>query len=96
MGRTEVKGSPFCVLEGGRPDGCIKDNIWGTYLHGLFDSGELAQKLAALLCGRKGLSVEAAEAISHAAYQQTQLDLLADGVRQALDMEKIYRIMEGS
>ena len=74
----------------------IKDNIWGTYLHGLFDSGELAQKLAALLCGRKGLSVEAAEAVSHAAYQQTQLDLLADGVRQALDMEKIYRIMEGS
>ena len=57
---------------------------------------ELAQKLAALLCGRKGLSVEAAEAVSHAAYQQTQLDLLADGVRQALDMEKIYRIMEGS
>ena len=96
MGRTEVKGEPFCVLENGQPDGCARDNVWGTYLHGLFDSGELAQKLAALLCARKGLAVETAQAVSHAAYQQAQLDLLADGVRQALDMDKIYRIMEGS
>ena len=45
---------------------------------------------------RSGLAVETAQAVSHTAYQQTQLDLLADGVRRALDMEKIYRIMEGS
>lgn len=96
MGRTEVKGDPFCVLDGGRPDGCARGSVWGTYLHGLFDSGELVQKLAALLCARKGLQMETAVAVSHASYQQTQLDLLADGVRQALDMEKIYRIMEGS
>ena len=70
--------------------------MWGTYLQGLFDSGELVQKLAALLCGRKGLQVETAQAVSHAAYQQAQLDLLAEVVRQALDMEKIYRIMEES
>ena len=34
--------------------------------------------------------------MSHAAYQQTQLDLLAAGVREALDMEQIYRVMEDS
>lgn len=96
MGRTEVKGSPFCVLDSGQPDGCARDGVWGTYLHGLFDSGELVQKLAALLCERKGLTLETARAVSHAAYQQTQLDLLADGVRQALDMEQIYRVMEES
>ena len=70
--------------------------MWGTYLHGLFDSGELTQKLAALLCGRKGLEPDTAQAVSHAAYQQTQLDLLARRVREALDMEQIYRVMEGS
>jgi len=96
MGRTEVKGDPFCVLEDGRKDGCAGDGVWGTYLHGLFDTGELVQKLAALLCKRKGLRVETAQAVSHAAYQQTQLDLLAEGVRQALDMDQIYRVMEGS
>ena len=67
--------------------------MWGTYLHGLFDSGELTRKLAELLCGRKGLRVENARAVSHAAYQQGQLDLLADGVRQALDLRKIYEVM---
>lgn len=96
MGRTEVRGEPFCVLDNGRHDGCAQGSVWGTYLHGLFDSGELVHKLAAVLCERKGLRVETAKAVSHAAYQQAQLDLLADGVRQALDMEKIYRMMEGS
>ena len=42
------------------------------------------------------LEPDAAQAVSHAAYQQTQLDLLARGVREALDMEQIYRVMEGS
>ena len=96
MGRTEVRGEPFCVLDNGRHDGCAQGSVWGTYLHGLFDSGELVHKLAAVLCERKGLRVDTARAVSHTAYQQAQLDLLADGVRQALDMEKIYRAMEGS
>ena len=96
MGRTQVRGEPFCLLENGTRDGCARGNVWGTYLHGLFDSGELTQKLAALLCGRKGLAVEEAKAVSHAAYQQAQLDLLAQGVRKALDMEEIYRVMEES
>lgn len=93
MGDTQVRGEPFCVLENGRYDGCVQGHVWGTYLHGLFDSGELTQKLAALLCARKGLQAEAAQAVSHSDYQQTQFDLLADGVRQALDMGEIYRIM---
>ena len=93
MGRTQVRGEPFCRLEDGREDGCARDNVWGTYLHGLFDSGELTQKLAALLCQRRGLPVERARAVSHAAYQQTQFDLLADGVRQALDVRELYGMM---
>ncbi len=93
MGSTQVRGEPFCRLEDGREDGCVRGSVWGTYLHGLFDSGELTQKLAELLCRRKGLRAESAQAVSHAAYQQGQLDLLADGVRQALDMREIYRIM---
>ena len=93
MGRTEVQGEPFCVLEGGQPEGCVQGNVWGTYLHGLFDSGELVQRLAQFLCERKGLRPEAAEAVSHAAYQQKQFDLLAAGVRQALDLRVLYQIM---
>ncbi len=95
MGRTEVSGLPFCVLADGRRDGCAQGCVWGTYLHGLFDSGQLTERLAALLCARKGLRPEAAAAVSHAVYQQQQFDLLSEGVRQALDMGEIYRMMEG-
>ena len=94
MGRTAVSGEPFCALADGRPDGCAQGNVWGTYLHGLFDSGQLTDKLAALLCARRGLAPETAAAVPHAVYQQQQFDLLADGVRRALDMREIYRIME--
>jgi adenosylcobyric acid synthase len=94
MGRTQVHGAPFCRLEDGQEDGCCRDNVWGTYLHGLFDSGELTQALAAFLCQRRGLRPETARPLSHAAYQRQQLDLLADGVRQALDMDAVYRAME--
>ena len=45
---------PFCTLADGTPEGCVQDNVFGTYLHGLFDTGELTEKLVALLCLAQG------------------------------------------
>ena len=42
-GRTEVRGSAFCILADGTPEGCVQDGVFGTYLHGLFDTGELTE-----------------------------------------------------
>ncbi len=92
-GRTTVEGAPFCTLADGTPDGCVQGNVFGTYLHGLFDSGELTEKLAALLCRRKGLAPETAAPLTMQAYREQQFDLLADGVRRALDMSAIYAAM---
>ena len=92
-GRTTVGGAPFCMLEDGTPDGCVQGSVFGTYLHGLFDSGELTEKLAALLCRRKGLAPETAAPLTMQAYREQQFDLLADGVRRALDMPAIYAAM---
>ena len=92
-GRTTVEGAPFCTLEDGTPDGCVQGSVFGTYLHGLFDSGELTEKLAALLCRRKGLAPETVAPLTMQAYREQQFDLLADGVRRALDMPAIYAAM---
>ena len=94
-GKTTVRGDAFCILENGQPDGCVSGNVFGTYLHGLFDTGSLTQKLAEYLCKRKGISCEQAAPVSHAEYQEQQFDLLADGIRHALDMKAIYALMEG-
>ncbi len=95
MGTTEVRGEAFCRLEDGRSDGCRAGNVCGTYLHGLFDSGEVTERLAAQLCAKKGVAVEIPPAEDRRAYRERQYHLLADGVRAALDMDAVYRIMEG-
>ena len=92
-GRTTVNGEPFCRLADGTPEGCVCKNVFGTYLHGLFDSGELTQELVKLLCARKGISPRETRPTSMAEYRQAQFDLLADGVRGALDMGAVYRAM---
>lgn len=93
MGKTTVRGEPFSRLENGETDGCINGNICGTYLHGLFDSGELTEKLASWLCGRKGIECAQYTPISHREYQEKQFALLAQDVRQALPMPEVYKIM---
>ena len=97
MGRTETDGGePFCRLEDGRTDGCAAGSVYGTYLHGLFDTGEATARLADALCRRKGIRPAGPEAVplSHAAFQEREFDRLAAAVRGALDMEAIYRMME--
>lgn len=96
MGDTGTQEVPFCILEDGRADGCRRGTVFGTYLHGLFDTGELTVKLAAWLCERKGISPGDAAPLSHRAYQETQYDRLAEGVRQSVNLPEIYRILEES
>lgn len=92
-GRTEVEGEALCTLADGRADGCVSGNVFGTYLHGLFDTGELTEKLTAWLCGRRGIDPAQAALVPMEEYRQQQLDKLADGVRAALDMGAVYRAM---
>lgn len=92
-GKTTVHGKEFCKLENGQSDGCVHKNVFGTYLHGLFDTGHLTQKLAEYLCQRKGISCEQMRPISHKEYQEQQFDLLAQGMRNALDMQAIYALL---
>ena len=94
MGTTEVRGEPFCQLEDGREDGCRSGNVFGTYLHGLFDSGQLTEKLADWLCGRKGIQAAHAAPESWHQHKERQYDILAEGLRKALDMAAIRRILE--
>ena len=92
-GRTEVRGKAFCTLADGTPEGCVQGSVFGTYLHGLFDTGELAEKLTVFLCRAKGIDPAGASLIPMEQYRQQQFDLLADGVRAALDMDAVYAAM---
>ena len=71
----------------------MQDRVFGTYLHGLFDTGELTEKLVAALCARKGIAPDTAALMPMEQYRQQQFDLLAEGVRKALDMDAVYAAM---
>ncbi len=94
MGVTRGEAPPFCRLEDGTADGAAVDNVYGTYLHGLFDSGELTARLASFLAERKGIEVPRVVPENRAAYRQRQYELLADAVEESLDMKAIRRAME--
>ena len=82
---------------GGKPEGAACGNVFGTYLHGLFDEPGVALALARSLARMRGLPesvVGAAGAASAADHRAREFDRLADVVRGALDMEYVYRIIE--
>ena len=76
-------------------DGCQAENAYGTYLHGVFDAAGVAAALAQALAARKGVTLADAAAYDDKRYKEEQYDRLADTVRQSLDMNLIYRILEG-
>ena len=55
---------------------------------------EAVDRLADWLCARRGIRKESAAAEPRRTYTERQYDLLAAGVRKALDMDAIYRMME--
>ena len=75
-------------------DGLAAGNVWGCYVHGLFDKAGAAAALVNCLLKARGLDRSAAS-VDWQAYAQLQYDKLADGLRASLDMERIYRILDG-
>ncbi len=69
-------------------------NVYGTYIHGIFDTPEVADGVLRALCLRRGVDFAALGAFDASAYKERQYDLLADGVRGSLDMDLIYQILE--
>ena len=95
MGKTErFGGHPFGRFADGREEGCVSGSVFGTYLHGLFDTGNLVDSLAGYLAGRKGLDLSDVHSESHFDYEERQIDLLSDEVRASLDLDAVMRAMD--
>ncbi len=67
-------------------------NIYGTYIHGIFDEDGVADVIISALYKAKGLTYENKK-ISRREFKESQYDKLADMIRNHMDMEYIYKIM---
>ena len=93
MGKTTVNEPSFAVKDNSTFDGAYHDNVAGTYLHGIFDSQSVSEKLINALFRKKGI-VGCVHATDRKIYKENQYNLLADTIRKHLDMKQIYRIIE--
>ena len=73
--------------------GNYRGNIAGCYVHGIFDSASVSGALVQALYHAKGLQFHG-EMLDRRSHREVQLNLLADTVRQNLDIAQIYQIME--
>ena len=76
-------------------DGSCRGNVYGTYLHGIFDTVETSWRLVHILAERRGLSLPDAPLPSFAQSKEAQYDALASCLRVHLDMEKVYALVGG-
>lgn len=68
--------------------------VYGSYVHGIFDTPGIADTIVEALLAKKGLKTEDLQTISFEQYKQEQYDLLAEQVRKNMDVGKIYEILK--
>lgn len=91
MGVTEVFGKHFCENESGCL-GSYSGNVCGCYIHGIFDSEQVSEKIIRKLFEQKNMCYRGT-GVSRKEYKESQYELLASEVRKCLDMDMIYNIM---
>ena len=75
-------------------DGVQSGSVYGCYIHGIFDSPEVSGGFVKALLRKKGYDPERVKAVNWKTYKEEQYDRLADILRESLDMEAIYQIIE--
>ena len=73
-------------------DGMQSGNVYGCYIHGLFDHAQAAEGFVRALLKQKGYDPEDVKLPDWKDYREEQYDKLADMIRASLDMEAVYRI----
>lgn len=77
-------------------DGACINNIYGTYVHGVFDQEKVAEIIVKSLGKAKGIDVSSITTMDYHAYKETQYDLLASSLREHMDLKAIYKIIHES
>lgn len=79
-----VSGEKSAVISNG--------NVYGTYVHGIFD--KCAADVVKCICALRGIKFENIKSVDIDALREREIDSLAALVRESLDMEMIYKILD--
>ena len=100
---AEFEGYEIHMGESCLPDGTqvasevVQDgNVYGSYVHGIFDTQECSKALVSALMAAKGLDATAVQGLDMHAYKEREYDKLEAMIREHMDMELVYKILEGN
>ena len=86
MGKTAQQGGEQVFCSG-------EKDVYGTYVHGIFDKGETASALISALAAKKNVRMENNVCEDYAGFKNRQYDKLADIMSEYLNMEEIYGML---
>jgi len=85
-------GNESSVTEDDHIVAVVKDNIFGTYLHGIFDNEKVTRTILNRIRDKKGME-QLGEGITFDEYREREFDKLEKVVRENIDIKKIYEIL---
>ncbi|WP_302163272.1 cobyric acid synthase, partial [uncultured Fusobacterium sp.] len=85
-------GNESSVTEDDHIVAVVKDNIFGTYLHGIFDNEKVTRTILNRIRKKKGME-QLGEGITFDEYREREFDKLEKVVRENIDIKKIYEIL---
>lgn len=84
MGNTSIEGDVYdeLIISNG--------NVYGTYVHGIFDNDNIALDIVKYLANKKGINLDVSNYVDYESYTQSQYDILAKMIREHMDMDAVY------
>lgn len=95
MGKTDlVKNGEIIKKDVNKEKTVISGkNVYGTYIHGIFDKGGIASAIVEVLAERKGIQIDNGMFEDYQSFKEKQYDKLATTLREYLNMEEIYGML---
>ena len=82
-----------CIFGEENLKGMVRENVIGTYVHGIFDNFEFTNNFLNKIRENKGLEY-VDEKFSYSEYKDREYNKLAKVLRENIDIKKIYEIMK--
>lgn len=70
-------------------------NIYGTYIHGIFDRSEISSEIINSLMKSKGIEISYKDVIDMDKYKEKQYEILAENLEEAIDVDELLAILGG-
>lgn len=71
-----------------------KGNVYGTYIHSIFDKKKILRAVIEAIASKKGINIDIAGSLDYSEIKEREYDRLADMIRSNMDMRAIYEMLK--